>query len=208
MTKRARAALSGLQIGRQRGRFVIDDASLALNLSFVLHERSDSRAVLDTVQRIRAHERRAQQRSDPSSLTLVSNIQDDGTSEVPDVILTTTLGLPDLLPSALQRSGWPNVPIISVDCGDPTQRADFFRSDALLVLPEPNDTNVAVTALVLRPGGRSAHLRHAGSFVWPSQRHETLSAIETLIQAYADQWMPTRSLWPAPAEVMLEDEVS
>jgi hypothetical protein len=60
---------------------------------------------------------------------------------------------------------------------------------------------------VVRPGARSAHVRYGGRFAWPAQRDEALSALEGLIQEYADQWMQPRSLWGAPAEALLSDEV-
>jgi hypothetical protein len=211
VTTRARVALPRQLAGWRRGRFVLDDAILRLNLSSVLHERSDSQAVSNVVERIRSHQRTVTRLAETSRLALISDIPaaNGGSSAIrPDLILTANIGLPKHLPTALKRAEWGDLAVIAID--DPrleAQTATFFRSSAQLVLPTSHNLKVSVCGLILRPGARSVHLRVSQTFRWPEQRLYTIGAIETLIQAYADQWMPQRALWPAPAEQLLVGEI-
>ncbi|HUG17317.1 MAG TPA: hypothetical protein VMM78_20090 [Thermomicrobiales bacterium] len=74
-------------------------------------------------------------------------------------------------------------------------------------MPGGDVTRVIVAALLLRPDGRTTHLHVAGSFAWPNQMAEALAAVESLIQAHADQWFPARALWREPGELLLSGEV-
>jgi len=144
----------------------------------------------------------------PSHLTLITDHVDNTPGAEPLLILTANLGLPQLLPSALRRVGWSDIPILPVDAESESHHVtSLFRADAHLALPADDDIRVAVAALVRRPGTRSAHLRVVGTFSWPRERDAALRGVESLIQSYVDQWMPTRALWPAPAETLLGDEV-
>jgi hypothetical protein len=46
-----------------------------------------------------------------------------------------------------------------------------------------------------------------GPFDWPTDQRAAIRAVEQVIQAHVGQWMPSRALWSAPAEVLLPDEV-
>jgi hypothetical protein len=122
-------------------------------------------------------------------------------------IVSANVGLPGELPNALAATcnlQASNLVLIE-DCGV-LQEREFFRAPAKLHLPTQRST-VGVAALVVRPGGRSTHLRLAGTFAWPDDERQILDALEAIIQTHADQWIPERSLWDAPAERILGDEV-
>lgn len=212
MIERVRAALPRRVAGWRRGRFVVHEESLARNLSYVLHERSDSPAVATVIRRVRTHQHCTSLIVRVAGLHLVSDVPDSRHSPAPgqpDVVLTATLGLPRLLPAALKRVGWSGLPVVAIDDADRhTDTVLLFRAEARVLLPSDTYVRVVVCALILRPGARSAHLRVAGTFGWPDQRGDVLSAIEQLIQAYHDQWMPSRALWSAPAEALLAGEVT
>jgi hypothetical protein len=129
----------------------------------------------------------------------------DRSTDSVDKWLTARLGLPRLLAAAL---GVSLDVVLSVDTPDtPPQPAIFFGAPTTLALPDRDSARVGVAALILRPGRRTSHLAIAGVHDWPSERDDALRSLERLIQAHAGQWMPTRALWNAPAEVLLPDEV-
>lgn len=184
------------------GRRVPNDRDLALNLSLVLHERSDSKAVQRAVRAALVHA--SMQHRLGSGLSSPTTTSDYGGSEV-NLWLTATLGLPYLLADALSTSP---ADVFTVDADrHPPQTVQFFRAPAMLSLPDDNQRRVGVAALILRPRQRTTLLAIDGIYSWPSERDAALRALERLIQAHAGQWMPSRALWDAPAESLLAAEI-
>lgn len=179
-----------------------NDSDLALNLSFVLHEPSTSRAIRSAVRAVRTHEQR---------VTQIATVEPNGiviSNERPDEVeywISARIGVPRLLPVAL---GVPPDQVVLVDADlTKTSPARFFRADASLVLPPESTRRVGVAALVLRPDRQTMHLNLSGVFDWPAECEPALRALERIIQAHVSQWMPGRPLWPATAEFLLPDEV-
>lgn len=178
------------------------ELDLALNLSFVLHERSDSKSVRSAVKACRAHAH-ALRRLRPELASPATTIDIDPTGVM--LWLTATLGLPHLLAQALSASP---EHVIAVDSGaPPLQPVQLFRANTQLSLPATNQIRVGVAALVLRPCRRTSHLAIGGAYTWPTDRDAVLRALERLIQANAGQWLPPLALWPGPAELLLPGEV-
>jgi hypothetical protein len=123
--------------------------------------------------------------------------------------LSAMVGVPHLFMNALRALGslGPHT-LTRLDANDgPVSAHTFFRASASLVLPRTGIERVGVGALVLRPDGHSTQLAIGGVFEWPTQHAEALRAVERLIQAYVDQWLPERALWAAPAETLLAGEI-
>ncbi|MDQ3549705.1 MAG: hypothetical protein M3439_12905 [Chloroflexota bacterium] len=176
--------------------------NLALNLSFVLHDRSDSRAVQRAVSSSQAHAR--QLRRLGPELAVPTTTSGSASTDV-TIWLSATIGLPHLLADALNTS--PDR-LIAVDTGtagcDPCQ---FFRAAANLSLPDASTIRIGVAALILRPDRRSSHLALSSLYDWPEDRDAAIRELERLVQVHAGQWMPQRALWPSPAEALLSSEV-
>lgn len=186
----------------QHGHRVIDERALALNLSFVLHERSDSAAVRSAVRAVRSHASVAGRLNDSLSAPVDSVQYDD-----PETTqwITATIGVPHLLADALSVSR-DRMLIADSDAGSPHQ-VEFFRAPASLHLPSDEPQRVGVAALVLRPDRKTSQLIVSGVHDWPVDHKGAIRSLERLIQAHAGQWMPRRALWSAPAESLLPDEV-
>jgi len=187
-----------------RGRRRVNDVDLRRNLSYVLHERSDSAAVVSAAMAIRKH---AYAQSSAKPFNQNSLLVDEPSAGEPSLILTASVGIPASLALALEAIGWGDVPSLTVDGFPPSGEDFFFRAPARLLLPDAQPRQIAVAGLILRPDGQSTHLRVMGSFQWPDDASGCLRALEALIQPYATQWMPRRSLWDAPAETYFPDEV-
>ncbi|HYI14332.1 MAG TPA: hypothetical protein VEX37_03000 [Thermomicrobiales bacterium] len=134
--------------------------------------------------------------------TLTTNRDDD--AEV-TYWLTATIGVPHLLADALGTS--PQTLVLIDAESTSRQTTEFFRAPAQLTLPQAGTHRVGVAALVLRPDRQTSHLAVAGMHEWPGDRDAAIRSLERLIQAHAGQWMPQRALWPAPAEVLMPDEI-
>jgi hypothetical protein len=172
-----------------------------LNLSFVLHERSTSAAVQQYARSSSRHRSRINSIQIAHVPATVSGDRSPGCH----IVLTAHLGAHELLGRALS---YPDDTIARIDAFSPSYAEHiFFGSDAQLALPDETPRSVMVAALLFRPGNRSTHLSIEGIFDWPSQRNAAVSAIEDLIQSYADQWSAPRALWRAPAEELLPDEI-
>lgn len=182
------------------------DRDLRLNYSFVLHDASDSRAVLETLSAARRHA--AWLSTDRSAFGFPSTTL--GAVDAPATTwLSARVGLWSYLPSALHDIAGEAPSICFVD-GTTTRSActSFFRAPALLNLPSDAAEQVAVAVLVARPGRHTSQLEMAGNFTWPGQETAALCALEACIQRHVAQWLPQRPLWAGPAEVVLPDEVS
>jgi hypothetical protein len=179
-----------------------DEQALALNLSFVLHERSDSAAVRRAVRAVRHHSSNVDRLE--RTVTWQTIVRDANLPSV-DFWITANIGVPNRLADALDVA---DDEIVSVDAsaGSP-QPASFFRALANLNLPADAPNRIGVAALILRPDHRTSQLIITGVHNWPDDRRGALRSLERLIQAHAGQWMPSRALWPAPAESLLPDEV-
>lgn len=176
---------------------------LELNLSFVLHERSTS----ESVRRVASLCRRHAGQIHAVQLDRRRDLVLDGEWFEPDLWIAPALGYPHLLPGALARNGSLSPEIITVDDGDGDAERSFFRAPASLRLNRTSSGITGVAALVARPAGGGAQLILRGPFTLPDDLSLALRELESLIQSYADQWMPTRALWGAPAERLLGDEV-
>lgn len=179
-----------------------DERDLALNLSFVLHERSDSRAVQSAVRVCNSHARTLHR----FGLELVAPATRSG-GDLTGVTtwLTAMVGLPHLLGPALNTS---DESIHAIDADNlTTHTTTFFRAPAQLTLPDLDVLRVGVAVLVARPDRRSSQLLVSGVHDWPADCDAVLRSLERLIQAYAGQWLPPRRLWSAPAETLLANEV-
>jgi hypothetical protein len=184
------------------GHHALDERALSLNLSFVLHERSDSVAVRSAVRAIRRHASIVARLDQPTSLP--KDARDTGLPGV-DCWLTATIGVPDRLAKTLDVTYDKIVNVDSpVGLAEPME---FFRARADLTLPSDIPEHVGVAALILRPDHQTSQLIVTGVHDWPADRRGALRSLERLIQAHAGQWMPPRALWPAPAESLLPDEV-
>ncbi|MEX2314917.1 MAG: hypothetical protein WD628_04300 [Thermomicrobiales bacterium] len=184
------------------GHLLAEHRDLALNLSFVLHERSDSRAVQSAVRACRAHA--SEIRNAGPDLARPATASEHDHAGV-TLWLTATIGLPPLMAQAL---GALPEQVIAVDSNmDPLRPFQFFRATASLFLPDARQQRVGVAALVLRPDRRTSHIAISGVHEWPAERDAAIRSLERLIQGHAGQWMPSRALWSAPAEALLIDEV-
>jgi hypothetical protein len=200
-----RATVSNIVVGRRRAA----PAHLALNLSYVLHERSDSA----TVRRVADACLRHAQRSAHAGLPAWPKTVDGVPPVNVDLWLSANVGLPALLAGALTQFGAaaaaPPVQLIDATIAAQSlsfREIEFFRAPATLALPD-SVLSIGVAALLLRAGGQTTHLALRGPFAWPAEERAAMRAVERLIQAHVKQWTPTRALWTAPAERLLEDEV-
>lgn len=176
---------------------------LALNLSYVLHERSDSAAVRGIVAACQEHAAWLES-NHVLPLATTNGVADFHV----DAWLTAAIGLRRALGDVLRSEAGYEAVVIPIDsASSEAEAATFFRAEAALWLPVPPGATVGVASLVARPGRRDSHLTVAGPFRWPDERMAAIRQIERLIQRDADQWVPTRALWAAPAEVLLAGEV-
>lgn len=184
------------------GASVPDRRTLALNLSFVLHEPSHSSAVRSAVRACQSHARDVRR----WHATAARPASRDEFEPDDDILwLTLTIGLPDLLAAALEAA--PDRVLRVDEAGSPYVSCRFFRAPARLALPDDRVRQVGVAALIARPDRHTTHLAITGIHIWPAERDDTVRSLERLAQAHAGQWSPKRTLWPAPAEILLRDEV-
>jgi hypothetical protein len=178
--------------GNSGGRSRAPDRVLAINYSFVLHDASGSEAVLAAVRAAR------------SGRTGCHTIIDGDTNINVDAYLVPSIGDTGDIASLIENHS----PLVRIDRHDePLRNVTFFRAPARLTLPDDDIRSVAVAALVNRPGGRSRQMIVRGPYSWPSDQQGALRALESLIQAHLDQWLPPAQLWSGPAEDLLADEV-
>ena len=186
---------------------VPNDATLRLNLSWVLHERSDSAAVRATAQSCLRHRARLDRLPADAGRPVV--VDEAAIGGVEDW-LTASIGAPALLASALEMAMGRRVrSLVIVDDRreSPGTEVEFFRGPARLVLPGVAPCRVGVAALVVRPDGRTTHLVIPGVHDWPQDREHIMRSLECLVQAHAGQWLPRTALWDEPAENGLRGEV-
>ncbi|MFW6075756.1 MAG: hypothetical protein ACOC9Y_09180 [Chloroflexota bacterium] len=206
---------------------------LAINMSYVLHERSSSRTVRHACGDARRfylrHSMlltRFERLSDEELLAatmITPGIRGGLTDGVrPGMILTASLGLSELLPRALSLS-FPAVAgetmsrhhiLDDLEPGTSPVYIPLFRGRAGLqsVTLADRDRPVAVMALVVRPGATSLLL--SGSIVPAEQLagYDELVEVpavrrgfESIVRDYVDQWCPPRALWDRPAEEQLAE---
>jgi hypothetical protein len=182
----------------------IDPLAHALNLSFVLHERSTSAAVASTSKRCFDHAARAARLDERVPVNVMT-----GQIHAPvETWMTAMVGCPVAFRAWLrEQTRDASVWFVDEDHHTYTTHVDFFRAPARLVLPDPEARVVAVGALILRPDGKTGHLILDGPFTWPGDQHLVLRSIERIVQAHVDQWLPPRPLWSATAEQLLRDEI-
>jgi hypothetical protein len=120
--------------------------------------------------------------------------------------LTASVGVPAQFADAIADLTGTSPRVIVVDRTGTTEWP-FFRAPARLLLPDESEQCIGVGVVVVRPDGRSAHLRVAGCYQWPQERDAMIRALETMVQAYADQWFPDHALWSGAAEQLLRGEI-
>lgn len=195
------ARLPNLFPGTAGGRRSLSSDDLALNFSFVLHDSSSSLVVHKAVEAARRHSR--------ARIRVEGTILDGDAGIVVDTWITVSIGLPENLAAALGKAGLPNNDVVCIDRqGSQLQPALFFREQAAISFAPRVTKTLGVAALILRPGGKSQQLIVRGPFDGVSGRKDALRALETIIQAHVDQWMPTVRLWPVPAEILFPDEIT
>lgn len=194
------ARLPNLFSGAARGRRSLSADDLALNFSFVLHESSSSVAVHQAVE--------ASQRHSRVRARIQETVVDGDPSLTVESWITTSIGLPRNLGAALREAGLPANDVIFIDRRDGRlQPAVFFRDQATLALPSRATGTVGVAALVARPRATSQQLMVRGPFDWGTERKAVLRALEEIVQAHVEQWMPESRLWTVPAETAFPDEI-
>ena len=182
-----------------------DDISLRSNLSFVLHERSDSAAVSRVAASCRSHAAWLEN----AGTALATPHTTHGSVPTPvDAWLTAHIGLWMHLEHALTHAGANPQQTLVID-GNAVEPVitEFFRAPARLSLPRQDALTVGVAVLIARPGRQSSQLELAGPFSLTRDTREALRALERCIQRNVEQWLPLRALWDAPAEVRLSDEI-
>jgi hypothetical protein len=187
-----------------RGSALQDKPALRRNLSYVLHEHERSDAVSRVVADCLRHQR--QLRSLMQRELPVVSLEPALPAGVLDWI-SAGVGLPERLQAVLERHSGAAVRVTLVDGLEPDTEALLFRGLAQLVLPDATPRRIGVAALVLRPGGGSAQLNVTGAFDWPDEVGQALEAVERLIQPFASQWLPRRTLWQARVEEALPGEI-
>jgi hypothetical protein len=203
-------------------------AHAALNLSYVLHERSDSQTVKEYVRRAEAERRRCTQAIREieklsaaelgGRLVVLEHLDSSDTSEAGRRVISVNLGAIDLLPRLLHVAGcWPAEAEATIDLLDPDpatvdQPQTFFGAPAALTWPsDPPSPAVRwlFASAVLRPGYSSILLRLSSLDVdaatgGPAWRHAVRLA-EDAIREFPLQWWCGRALWPRPAEETLPE---
>jgi hypothetical protein len=216
---------------------VSGQSSLQINLSYVLHEPSDSRAVHRAA--------RASNRFDRNRRSMLQQFQslsdaalrerlviaptldgDTATIDADTLILSAQVGLPELVPDVLracnpvEEGAQPPIPLLADGAFSPPEcmYVQLFRAPAFLVNPAEfaSPGPLYVLAVVRRPGGGSLQLVGEGvdspfdidDHGQPGWGRSVIRALERVIQAYVDQWTPVRPLWDRPAEVELPEYAS
>jgi hypothetical protein len=217
-----------------RGVDVSDDGTLELNLSYVLHEPSTSRAIQQVARRARRFARERKRlldhfrRLDPDELAhrLIVHPRLTGDSDWPEepaMIVTAHVGFPEMLPIVINASGlkkvdWSRSDIAMIDdvvSVSESVYVQLFRGLASMRAPasESRPHVALVASVVLRPGMQELQL--AGTWVAnpivsgpdgnPTWNKALLSSVESMILDHVDQWTPTCALWEKPAETMLAE---
>ncbi len=205
-------------------RISLDERNHSRNLSWVLHDHSESRSVRRTKaiarrfarNRERILRRFAALNNEELSeqITVHPGLTSNPvTVSPPTVTLTTSSGLPELLPRALEATGLSAGPLLhTVTLVDgplgssDTMTFELFRGQAKITAPTgfPGGETVILAALLVRPGDSSLLLygtRLSGADL-PEGRgaEEIRRALESIIRDHVDQWIPARPLWNEPAE--------
>lgn len=188
----------------------LDDQSLALNLSYVLHEPSDSRAVRQAARESRRFRRRRDSllrsfnatTSDELErrLTISPTLQPILEHREPlDPIFTASVGLPDLLPTVIAGLYESDTePIVRILEHLPESQSE---SDSLILFGyptrfvRPDDSGRLTCGLVLMPDHNSLLLTGSADATLESGMHD-------LIRDFVDQWTPARPLWRQPLEAV------
>lgn len=207
-----------------------NESSIRLNLSYVLHERSDSRIVRRQARACRRFQRKHTALlnsfmrlpdDDLASAIVVSNSFAASHSGNPGVdrVLTVSAGLPDLLPRALSVTGTvgpepSDERFIALDQGFTAAGCTYvqlFRGIAALPRIAASDS-ILVAALLVRPGEASLMLTGQRFELSQTQRNSNpvelpriRSLLESIIRDHVDQWTPERALWDGPAESTLPE---
>jgi hypothetical protein len=198
----------------------VDEIQLRLNLSYVLHEPSTSRAVRQAARASRRFARRKGNLLRDFSRLNDAELRDclvlhPRTADVlrsyrpGDVIITATVGLPDLLARCIEvtqdSQGSGNITIVDSPSPHPQPtEVEFFGATAGLNFGGgSNETREMVVAgLIVRPG-RGSLMLTATRINVGSENHDdgrVCRELESLIRDFVDQWTPEKALWEVPAE--------
>lgn len=204
-------------------------ANVALNLSYVLHERSDSDAARQYVRAREVEQRRCSKAirdigrlSDGelrSRLIVLDDAENSSSREPTGVqIISVDVGAGQLFPRLLQVAGIvrPGTPTFgSLLDGSHTgdeQPLIFFGAPAALntpALPVESDVPLLFATAVLRPGSASILLRvasldHDGETGGPDWQRAAHLA-EAVIREFPLQWWCERPLWARPVQESLPE---
>jgi hypothetical protein len=197
--------------------------ALEVNLSHVLREPSESRAVRHAVREIARFERRkpGYLRSFPAALEQGSShrlhvspgLTPLALSRRPiSRVISASIGVSELLGPAMTQAGFivEAADFLFVDGKDSgPDRIDVPLFGSQAQLPAQTfasaDGSVLTAALIVRPGSRElliagTEIKNANSETERSMRDRIARALEDLIRDYVDQWTPERALWTGPAE--------
>jgi hypothetical protein len=181
---------------------------LSLNLSYVLNEPSDSRAVRRAARVSRRFARRHKKilqsfrkmgdEEFRSCLHVSPRLRNELTADSEVELATTAqVGIPELLAKAISLSRGthiaPDVTNIDIDPMDVDEGPVLFGHPA--AIPGITGTPGFAGGLVVMPEERSLLLCGAVT-------NDPLRVIEDVIRDYHDQWTPGRALWRAPLEMV------
>jgi hypothetical protein len=124
-----------------------------------------------------------------------------------DYAISVQVGLPHLLEYAIAELGL-QCPVILCDVPNLTNETYYlFEAPATLSFPAAISGRALVSALVLRPGKKGAHLALSRVFQLPDDIEVVIHEIEGILRRHVDQWISQHQLWSGPAEQLLPDEV-
>ncbi|HVX29347.1 MAG TPA: hypothetical protein VHA53_02620 [Nitrolancea sp.] len=198
----------------------------ALNLSFVLHERSDSDTVRRYLRAAQAERKRCAQATRELAalpdealaqrIILLDRTGRDGAPAHDDeLFVSLNIGAIELLPRLLRITGYSPLeaessPALLDGPQTPSDHAlSFFGAPAALVAPPLSGTRLVFTTAVFRPGYSSILLRatsldthiETGSPNW----RQAAQLAEEVIREFPLQWWCERPLWPRPVEETLPE---
>lgn len=208
------------------------EATLRLNLSYVLHEPSTSPAVGALARQVLANRRRigtaTRRLSSLDDLTLLTRVVPRDHRRLwavqarpPDTLLTVRLGAWALLERVIglhlgEQHPPAELHLLDEVPADSGWRLPLFRAKACLALPPTKhlaSRRACFATLVFRPGWRTLLLDLTPLAGDPVEEREPwvtslASAVEAAIREFTDQWLCARPLWEAPAERALPEFVA
>ena len=196
---------------------------IAINLSYVLHERSDSAVVARYASDIERERRGRDRLSATLNRLSVDELRqrivlehelprfDQSTFRIISLKIGVWTVLDTVLAAACPTFVRANISthLVDNDCETLTTR-DLFRAPAGLCVPDagtPVDAADYFAAALVRPGGNSIQLRLEPLVSGGLQNNWKVTGkiLEKTIREFVLQWDCDRSLWSSPAEVTLPE---